>query len=88
MGMDMDVSCQYLMGMGTDINVIFENEYKYGYNLTRSESAQLSFLTDPHNLCTSMTRKGNLGHWEKYLWWAARELEISEYLYSKCRILH
>jgi len=44
MGMDMGVSFQYPMDMSTDMGVIFENEYEYGYSSTRPEPARLPFL--------------------------------------------
>jgi len=44
MGMGMDVSFQFLRGMGTGMGVIFENGYGCGYNSTHPEPAPLPFL--------------------------------------------
>jgi len=43
MGMGMDISFQYPMGMDTDMGVIFENRYGCRYNSTRPKSTPLPF---------------------------------------------
>jgi len=44
MDMDIGVSFQYPMSIGTGVSVIFENGYRYKYSSTRPECAPLPSL--------------------------------------------